>query len=381
VARHLLVSNDFPPKLGGIQSYLWELWRRLPPEDTVVYCTPYRNSAAFDASQPFRIERSPEPVLLPYPWLAKRICDLADEVGAELVLLDPAVPLGLVGPRLGRPYGVVLHGAEVTIPGRLPGAASALRRVLRGASLVVSAGSYALAEAERCAGRSLPSVVVPPGVDTSRFQPFSSVERHNARRRFGLDKDALVVSSVNRLVPRKGMDFLIAAAAELAPARPDLTVVIAGTGRDQRRLHKLAGDLGAPVEFPGRIADDAVQALYGASDLMAMLCHDRWWGLEQEGFGIAFLEAAAVGIPQVAGRSGGAAEAVLDGVTGLVVQNPRSLDDVVASLATLLDDPDRRRQMGRAARTRALEEFDYNLLADRLSRALTRWETLEASDR
>ena len=101
--KHLLVTNDFPPKLGGIQSYLWELWRRLPAEDVTVLTSPHDGAGAFDAAQPFRVERVREPVLLPHPLLARRILALADEVEAELILLDPALPLGLLGPALGRP--------------------------------------------------------------------------------------------------------------------------------------------------------------------------------------------------------------------------------------------------------------------------------------
>ena len=137
--RHLLVTNDFPPKLGGIQSYLWELWRRLPADSFVVYTTPYRGADAFDAAQPFPVIRSREPWLGPYPWLAERVDRLADEHDAELVVLDPALPLGHIGPSLRHPYGVVLHGAEVTVPGRLPGSRALLARVLDGAQLVIAA--------------------------------------------------------------------------------------------------------------------------------------------------------------------------------------------------------------------------------------------------
>lgn len=373
MARHLLVTNDFPPKLGGIQNYLWELWRRLPAEDAVVYCTPHDGAATFDAAQPFRVERSPEPVLLPYPWLAARIARLADEVGADLIMLDPAVPLGLIGPSLGRPYGVILHGAEVTVPGRVPVAKQALRRVLRGAELVISAGEYALAEAERCAGRALPAVVIPPGVDTSRFRPLDTPEREAARQRFGFDANDIVIASVNRLVPRKGMSVLIDALSELMPTRPTLRLVIGGTGRSASTLLQQATERAAPVQFLGRISDDEVSELYGASDLMAMLCHDRWFGLEQEGFGIAFLEAAAAGLPQVAGRSGGSAEAVHDGVSGIVVADPTDVAAVADALARLVDDPTRRREMGAAARERVEHAFDYDVLASRLRDALDNW--------
>lgn len=376
VRRHLLVTNDFPPKVGGIQSYLWELWRRLPADDVTVYCTPHNGAAAFDAAQSFRIERSPEPVLLPYPWLAKRICALADEVDAELILLDPAVPLGIVGPWLGRPYGVVLHGAEVTIPGRLPGSRTALRRVLQGASLVIAAGNYALMEAERCAGRSLPAVVVPPGVDTKRFQPLGPADRAAARASFGIDDGDVVVASVNRLVPRKGMDLLIEAVAEASRARPALRLVIGGSGRSLGALQKQAADrvaAGARIEVLGRLDDPDVPRLYGAADMMAMLCHDRWRGLEQEGFGIVFLEAAAAGLPQIAGRSGGAAEAVLDHVTGVVIDDPTSTSAVVSALIDLVDHADARRTLGDAARARACETFDYDVLAAQLQQAIDDW--------
>src|SRR5215472_11512914 len=133
----LLVTNDFPPKIGGIQSYLWELWRRLPPEEATVLTTPHAGAATFDAAAPIRIERAREPVLLPTPGLVRRIRRLADEAGATLILLDPVLPLGLVGPALGRPYGVVVHGAELTVPARLPVSSALISRVVKGADLVI----------------------------------------------------------------------------------------------------------------------------------------------------------------------------------------------------------------------------------------------------
>ena len=368
--RTLLVTNDFPPKVGGIQNYLWELWRRLPADDVLVYTTPHSGAAAFDAAQPFEVQRSPEPVLLPYPWLARRIRDFADANDVELILLDPAVPLGMIGPWLDRPYGVILHGAEVTIPGRVPGLASLLRPVLRGAALVVSGGQYAADEALACAKQPLPTVIVPPGVDTERFQPATAAERSASRDRFDIAPDEIVIATVNRLVPRKGMATLIEAAAALAPTNPQLRVMIGGTGREQAKLQRLIDSSKAPATLLGRLSDDDVVGLYAAADLMAMLCSSRWWGLEQEGFGIVFLEAAAMGLPQVAGRSGGASEAVLDGTTGRIVDDPLDVDAVAASLQTLLDNGALRSQLGQAARIRAVDDFEYDVLATRLAAAI-----------
>jgi phosphatidylinositol alpha-1,6-mannosyltransferase len=371
--RHLLVTNDFPPKVGGIQSYLWELWRRLPSDEVTVLTTPHEGAAAWDSQQDFRVERTREPVLLPHPGLVRRVRSLATEVDAEVVLLDPALPVGLIGPALDRPYGLVLHGAEITVPGRLPGLRHVLGRVLRGASVVVAAGGYPLAEAERAAGRSLPSVLVPPGVDTERFVPLDADERRARRARHGLAEDRPLVVSVSRLVPRKGMDVLIEAVGQVrATTTPGLQLAIAGGGRDRERLERLAADRAVPVQFLGRVPDDELPGLYGCGDVFAMLCRNRWAGLEQEGFGIVFLEAAAAGVPQIAGRSGGAHEAVSHGHTGLVVRFPHTVEPVVAALQVLLHDADLRADYARVGRDRAVEEFSYEVLAERLRAGLDR---------
>ncbi len=368
--KHLLVTNDFPPKIGGIQSLLWEWWRRLPSDRFAVLTSPYAGAAEFDAAQPFRVERVAEPVLLPHPIMVRRVNDLARRFGAELVVLDPAVPLGLIGPSLALPYDVVLHGAEVTVPGRMPGSKQALAYVLRNARHVIAAGSYPAAEAERAAGRPLPTTIVPPGVDVERFRPLTALERDESRRRFELPIDGRVVLGVSRLVPRKGFDNAIRAVARLAPTHPDVVLAIAGGGRDEQRLRRLAADVGAPVRFLGRVPNDDLPRLYGCADVFTMLCRNRWGGLEQEGFGIVFVEAAACGVPQVAGDSGGAAEAVADGETGLVVRDPDDVSEAVAALSHLLDDDAERQRMGKAARRRAEVEFSYEVLAARLGAAL-----------
>jgi phosphatidylinositol alpha-1,6-mannosyltransferase len=418
----LLVTNDFPPKVGGIQSYLWELWRRLPPDEVTVLTTPYAGAAEFDRAQPFRVVRDRDKVLLPTPALARRIDALARDIGAGVIFLDPALPLGALGPRLeAAPYVAVLHGAEVTVPGRLPGSRALLRRVLRSAAGVLAAGTYPADEAARAAGRPLPGLVVPPGVDVDRFRPAGYSATRAIRRRYGLPETAPVVLGVSRLVPRKGFDVLIDAVARLArhrfrgsdpasgagrdgatgrageastavdaagappvaisgpgavpAAEPDgppeagepLHLALAGTGRDRDRLARRAARAGIGDRFHllGRVPDDDLAAVYAAADVFAMCCRERWGGLEAEGFGIVFLEAAACGLPAVAGRSGGAWEAVEDGVTGFVV-DPLDAGAVAGALARLLDDPELRRRMGTRARARAETSFAYDGLAARL---------------
>jgi phosphatidylinositol alpha-1,6-mannosyltransferase len=389
----LLVTNDFPPKLGGIQSYLWELWRRLPAGEVTVLTTPYPAAAEFDRAQPFRVVRDRDRVLLPTPALARRIDALARDVGATLIFLDPALPLGALGPRLqSAPYVVVLHGAEVTVPGRLPGSRSLLRRVLDGAAGVLAAGQYPANEAARAAGRPLPGLIIPPGVDVDRFRPAADdpAARALTRKRLDLPETAPLVLGVSRLVPRKGFDVLIDAVARLDrrcfPSAGDgegkeaaaastasgvgepIHLALAGSGRDRDRLAKRAARAGLGDRFHllGRVPDEDLAAVYATADVFAMCCRERWAGLEAEGFGIVFLEAAASGVPAVAGRSGGAWEAVEDGVTGFVV-DPLDAGAVAGALGRLLADPALRRQMGAAARARAETSFAYDSLAARLT--------------
>ncbi len=371
--RHLLVTNDFPPKVGGIQSYLWELWRRLPPEDVIVLTTPHSGASVFDRVQPFRVVRSRQPVLLPSPVIARHVSRLVAEADVGAVVLDPALPLGLVGPSLEQPYAVILHGAEVAVPARLPGGPQLLRRVLLGASLIVAAGSYPEREARRAVGgdeAGPPVARIPPGVDTGRFRPLAAIDRAAARARLGLPAGGQLIVSVSRLVPRKGMDTLIRAAAKLKADHPDLTVAIAGTGRDHLRLQRLARRAGAPVRLLGHVPEFDLPSLYGSADVFVMCCRTRWGGLEQEGFGIVFLEASACGVPCVAGDSGGAAEAVADGETGEVIADPEDADLVARAIGRLLDDPVLASRQGQAARRRAETEFSYDRLAARLGDAL-----------
>jgi phosphatidylinositol alpha-1,6-mannosyltransferase len=377
VKRHLLVTNDFPPKVGGIQNYLWELWQRLDPASYVVLtASSDAGAAAFDAEQAargVRIERVAESILyFPTPKALRAVRRCVKDYDIDLVLLDPALPLGLLGPKLDLPYGIILHGAEVTIPGRAPVARGALAKVLQRSSVVVSAGGYPAAEARRAAGGRIdaPVIEIPPGVDARAMPVLSVEERRAARIRLGLHPDAPLLASISRLVPRKGMDVLISAAERLVPSFPDLQVAIAGRGRELERLQRQAAASPASVSLLGRVSDRDRADLLGAADVFVMACRNRWWGLEQEGFGIVFLEAAAAGVPQVAGESGGAAEAVIHGETGLVVERPEDPGRVAEALRTLLIDPGLRYRMGAAGRARVEASFDYDVLAPRLASTL-----------
>jgi len=375
MTRHLLVTNDFPPKVGGIQSYLAELWHRLDPESfSVLTASSHPDAAAFDArwsEEGFDVMRVPSRTLFFPTKKARAAIEAAiARTGAELVLLDPAWPLGLIGPKLSVPYGVVLHGAEVTIPGRIPFLRPSLASVLRRATVAIAAGSYPQREGARAMRGAFRRVVtVPPGVDVNRFSPPSAAARQQVRAGLGIDGTTKLVVSISRLVPRKGMDVLIRAAHELQREGHDLVVAIGGRGRDKKRLERLARRGPARVEFLDFVADEDLPALLGSADVFAMVCRNRWAGLEQEGFGIVFVEAAACGVAQLAGQSGGSADAVDHGVTGFIVDAPKSVAAVANGLRTLLYESDLV-EMGIASRSRAEASFSYDHLSSTLGRSL-----------
>ena len=325
--------------------------------------------------------------MAPTRGLREQIVAHAKRMGTDFVLLDPALPMAWLGPQLrgeGIRYGVILHGAEVTVPGRLPLVRSALAKVLAHAELVVAAGGYPLAEGEHAIGRKLPSIIIPPGVDVERFAPLVETEtpeldsetRSELRRTLGLPVVGPLIVCTSRLVPRKGFDTVIAAAGNIAAEFGTLTVAISGGGRDRERLERKAKDAMAKhesldVRFLGRTTDEQLVQLLQVGDVHAMICRNRWGGLEQEGFGIVFLEAAACGTPQIAGASGGSAEAVVDGETGLVVANPKSVTDVASAMRTLLNNPNLQAQMAIAGRKRVVNELTYDILASQLHTRIT----------
>lgn len=368
--RSLLVTNDFPPKLGGIQSYLWELWKRIPGDDTSVITLAHEGDAAWDATQPWPVERISGRSLFPTPSLRTRVAAAIEQYQPDVVLLDPLALVAPIGPQLRKSWpdlvwAPILHGAEITVPRRTPGVAQVLRRVIRDADFVVAAGGYPLAEGERLAGQALRSLVVPPGVDTKVFSPLSDEDRRAMRARLGLPTAGPLVMGISRLVPRKGFDTLIRAAALVSTKVPGLVVAIGGAGRDEERLRKIADAVDVDVRFLGAIPEGDLPGAYACADVFAMLCRNRWLGLEQEGFGIVFMEAAAAGVPAIAGRSGGSHEAVADDETGIVVDRPTDLADVAEALHRLVTDRPHARQLGEQARARAVEAFDHDKLAAR----------------
>ncbi|MFF4172702.1 glycosyltransferase family 4 protein [Streptomyces sp. NPDC001744] len=378
--KTLIVTNDFPPRPGGIQAFLHNMALRLDPRRVVVYASTWKHgregteaTAAFDAEQPFTVVRDRTTMLLPTPRVTARATALLREHGCESVWFGAAAPLGLMAPALRRAGArrlvATTHGHEAGWA-QLPGSRQLLRRIGEGTDTVTYLGEYtrsriAAALTPAAAGRM---VQLPPGVDEKTFHPGSGGAE--VRARLGLS-DRPVVVCVSRLVPRKGQDTLIRALPRILSGVPDAVLLIVGGGPYEKDLRRLAAETGVAgsVRFTGAVPWAELPAHYGAGDVFAMPCRTRRGGLDVEGLGIVYLEASATGLPVVAGDSGGAPDAVLDGETGWVVRGG-SPEDTADRVTTLLLDPGLRARMGERGRAWVEERWRWDLLAERLRELL-----------
>ncbi|MFI1720027.1 glycosyltransferase family 4 protein [Streptomyces sp. NPDC020489] len=378
--KTLIVTNDFPPRPGGIQAFLHNMALRLDPERLVVYASTWKRgregaeaTAAFDAEQPFTVVRDRTTMLLPTPAATRKAVGLLREHGCTSVWFGAAAPLGLMAPALRRAGAKRLvattHGHEAGWA-QLPAARQLLRRIGEGTDTITYLGEYTRSRIAGALTAEAASrmVQLPPGVDEKTFHPGSGGEA--VRARLGLT-DRPVVVCVSRLVPRKGQDTLILAMPRVLAAEPDAVLLIVGGGPYERELRKLARETGVAgsVRFTGSVPWSELPAHYGAGDVFAMPCRTRRGGLDVEGLGIVYLEASATGLPVVAGDSGGAPDAVLDGATGWVVRGG-SVAETAERIVVLLGDPELRSRMGQRGREWVEEKWRWDLLAEKLKALL-----------
>lgn len=378
--KTLIVTNDFPPRPGGIQAFLHNMALRLEPGRLVVYASTWKRgregaeaTAAFDAEQPFTVVRDRTTMLLPTPQATRRAVGLLREHGCTSVWFGAAAPLGLMAPALRRAGAERLvattHGHEAGWA-QLPAARQLLRRIGESTDTITYLGEYtrsriATALTPEAASRM---VQLPPGVDEKTFHPGSGGDE--VRARLGLTERPVVVC-VSRLVPRKGQDTLIRAMPRILAAEPDTVLLIVGGGPYEKDLRRMAHETGVAgsVRFTGSVPWSELPAHYGAGDVFAMPCRTRRGGLDVEGLGIVYLEASATGLPVVAGDSGGAPDAVLEGETGWVVRGG-SAEQTAERITVLLQDPGLRRRMGDRGRRWVEEKWRWDLLAERLKALL-----------
>lgn len=373
MSRVLLVTNDFPPRRGGIQSYLVELVSRLAAtgqHTVVVYAPQWKGADAFDAQTGgYQVVRHPSTLMLPVPSVDVRMRRLIAEHEIDTVWFGAAAPLGLLAQR-ARQAGAsrVLastHGHEVGWS-MLPVARSVLRRIGDDSDVVTFVSRYTRGRFAPAFGPKAALEHLPPGVDTDRFRP-DPASRAELRTRLRLGERPTVVC-LSRLVPRKGQDMLIRALPAVRQRVDGAALVIAGNGPYLDRLRGLTERLGVSehVTFTGGVPAAELPAYHAMADVFAMPCRTRGAGLDVEGLGIVFLEASATGVPVIAGRSGGAPETVRHNKTGLVVDG-RSVNQIADAVAELLADPDRAAAMGAAGRDWVTAQWRWDALAARLS--------------
>ncbi|MEO6701425.1 MAG: glycosyltransferase family 4 protein [Jatrophihabitantaceae bacterium] len=366
--RLLLVTNDFPPRQGGIQTFLYQVVRRLPPDQVAVYSSNFAGAAEFDAEQSFPVRRHPTGLLVPTPAARRRVLQARADFQAESVWFGAAAPLGLLASPLrqagARRLVATTHGHEAGWA-MLPGARQALRRIADGVDVITYLGEYFRRRLAAVVGERARLVQLTPGVDIDSFSPAVSGEQ--VRQRHGLTGRPVVVC-VSRLVPRKGQDALIRAMPAITEQVPDAALLIVGGGPYRHDLEELAAKHGVidNVVFTGSVPVEQLPQHYAAGDVFAMPCRTRRFGMDVEGLGMVFLEASATGLPVIAGDSGGAPDAVRPGSTGEVVDGT-DVAAVAAQVAGLLADPQRASAMGRAGRQWVEQDWQWDGIASRLA--------------
>jgi phosphatidylinositol alpha-1,6-mannosyltransferase len=372
MSRTLIVTNDFPPRRGGIQSFIHALALRLPAGELTVYAPKWDGDKAFDAAQPYEVVRHPTSLMIPEPSVARRAAALVRDREAQAVIFGAAAPLGLLSATLRKAGAsravAITHGHEAGWAA-LPVARQMLRRIGDTTDVVTYLGEYfrtrvASALSSRAAARMRR---LAPGVDLERFRPDPG-RRAEIRSRLGLPQDRPVAVCVSRMVPRKGQDTLVRAWSGVRARVPGAALLLVGDGSYAGKLRAMAsGD--ESIMFTGPVPGDDLPAYYAAGDVFAMPCRTRRGGLDVEGLGIVYLEASATGLPVVGGDSGGAPDAILDGETGYVVGG-RDRDALVTRLAGLLADPDKARAMGDKGRAWTESDWSWDQVAARLGALL-----------
>ena len=366
--RTLIVTNDFPPRQGGIQSFVYALATRLPQGTVTVYAPAWKGAAEFDAEQPFPVIRHPTSLMLPVPAVSRQAAAIAREHGCDTVLFGAATPLGLITPvlrRAGVRRAVALtHGHEAGWA-VLPGARALLRRIGDEVDVVTYLGEYFRVRLARALSPQAAKRMVrlAPGVDVTFFRPGAGGEA--VRNRLGLAGQPVVVC-VSRMVRRKGQDTLIRAWPQVLAQVSDAVLLLVGHGPyagDLRRLARRVGVADA-VLFTGPVPGAELPGYYDAGDVFAMPCRTRRAGLDVEGLGLVYLEASATGLPVIGGHSGGAPDAILDGESGYVV---RDMAGAAARVVELLKDPGRARVMGEKGLAWVDREWSWELAAARLT--------------
>jgi phosphatidylinositol alpha-1,6-mannosyltransferase len=351
--RLLVVTNDYPPKPGGIQQWLGNLVDHFDGDVRVL--GPADGPATTERGEAI-VRRSAKKFMWPTKSIAQWVAAETADYRPDAVLFGAPHPLPAMIPTLRRAYpgpiAIMTHGAEVTLPAAIPLARQWLARTLRRADVLLAVSRFTAGKVTGLTGREV--IPVGAGVDPDVFTP-------------GTRPDAPIIGCVSRFVPRKGQARLIEAAGRLRQSGIPAELILVGKGRTEARLRRLAVQRAVPTRFEIDVPWATLPALYKEMNVFAMPSKSRWAGLEVEGLGIVYLEAAAAGLPVIAGDSGGAPEAILPARTGYVTHDDESL---LAALRAILSDPAKAAAMGSQGRSWVEAEHTWSAVADRVKHAL-----------
>lgn len=379
----LLITNDFGPRAGGIETFVMGLLERIDLGSTIVYTSHQSDSADHDArwlnDHGVKVLRDKSRILLPTPRVIREISRIIDREKVTHLWFGAAAPLALMTPILKRGKGdlkaiALTHGHEVWWA-KIPPFSLLMRIMARALDVIGYLTRYTKEAISSGMGKSDQEklIQIAPGIDIQHFAPITDESKKSAlRQRLGLD-DKQIIVSVGRLVHRKGQDRLIESLPLLQQEFPKVHLLLVGEGPHRATLESIATRAGVrdAITFVGRLHLEQLPLYLSIADIFAMPSRDRLAGLEVEGLGIVYLEASSCGLPVVVGRSGGAPDAVIDGETGLLVDGD-DVDSIARACAQLLRDPDRARSMGSRGRDWVTSEWSWDRWAAEFRAALLR---------
>ena len=375
----LVITNDFGPRTGGIETFVMGLLERIVDHKVVVFTSQQGDTSEYDQQwfKKFGVQviRDRSKILVPSLRVAKRAKEIAQMHNIEVVVFGAAAPLALMAPKL-RKAGVkkiiaLTHGHEVwwarIFPFNL-----AMKRIGNSVDHLTYLGEFTRQAISRSLSqKSIDSMVkIAPGIDTFHFSPQADATQR--RTELGLESKKIIIS-VGRLVHRKGQDKLIQAFPTIVREIPNAHLLIVGEGPYRAHLEKLVEKLSlkANVTFVGRIFYNDLPSYLSASDVFVMPSRSRFFGLEVEGLGIVYLEASACAIPVVAGVSGGAPDAVQEGITGLCVDGT-NIGQIAEAVIHICSDSKRATKMGLAGRNWVIEQWQWEIWSKQFNSLLMR---------
>lgn len=373
MGKLLVITNDFPPRIGGIQNFLYELLKGFDPQQVVVFCSSWRKSREFDLAQNYKIIRIRSSILLPTKKHTKQAVKIAQTYQCDRVLFGASAPLGLMALELKK-AGVkktvsLTHGHEAGWS-EIIFLRQILKRIFKHLDVITYLGDYSKKHLASLIPPTAKFVKLTPGVDTNVFHPRVKSGKEELLAKYGLSGKQ-VIFCVSRLMPRKGQDQLIEVLPKLLQRNPRAHLVFSGGGRYGRTLRKKVKNknLQNNVTFLNTLSQVQLAGHYGMSEIFAMPNRTRNLGLDVEGLGMVYLEAAACGLVTVGGGAGGVPGALLDQTTGFLIK-PRSKKELISRLDFLLQNPQVALSMGEAGRDWIVLNWQWSLRREQLKQML-----------